>query len=79
MRLPDRESIARLRKQYSPGVRVELLHMDDPSAPLTGTKGTVMGVDDIGDLMVNWDNGSHLNVIFGKDRVRKISPGREGD
>ncbi len=32
--------------------------MDDIQAPPVGTKGTVRGVDDIGSIMVSWDNGS---------------------
>ena len=27
--------------------------------------------DKVGSLMVNWDNGSGLNVIYGIDRGRK--------
>ena len=46
--------------------------MDDVQAPPIGTKGTVIGVDDTGSLMVNWDNGSGLSVIYGIDRVRKV-------
>ena len=60
-----------LRSRYPAGTRVELLQMDDVQAPPIGTKGTVTGVDDTGSLMVNWDNGSGLNVIYGIDRVRK--------
>ena len=40
-------------------------------APPAGTKGTVIGVDDTGSIMVSWDNGSGLNVIYGVDSVRK--------
>ena len=47
--------------------------MDDPQAPPEGTLGTVIGVDDTGSLMVNWDNGSGLNVIYGVDVVRIVS------
>ena len=61
-----------LRSRYPAGTRVELLQMDDVQAPPIGTKGTVTGVDDTGSLMVNWDNGSGLNVIYGIDRVRKV-------
>ena len=53
-----REVVERLKKQYPAGCRVELLHMDDIQAPPVGTKGTVIGVDDIGSIMVRWDNGS---------------------
>ena len=65
-------SPAALRSQYTPGTRVELLQMEDIQAPPVGTKGTVYGVDDTGSLMVSWDNGSGLNVIYGIDRVKKL-------
>lgn len=61
-----------LRKKYPVGCRVELLRMDDFQAPPIGTKGTVRGVDDIGSIMVDWDNGSGLNVIYGEDSCRRI-------
>jgi hypothetical protein len=46
--------------------------MDDVQAPPIGTKGTVHGVDDTGSLLVHWDDGSGLNVIYGEDIVRKV-------
>lgn len=62
-----------LRKEYPVGTRVELVRMDDPHAPPVGTRGTVTGVDDIiASILVNWDNGSRLNVLFGEDEVRKV-------
>ena len=67
-----RELVEMLRKQYPAGARVELVQMDDPQAPPIGTKGTVVGVDDIGSIMVSWDNGSSLSVVYGEDRCRKI-------
>ena len=72
MRFPSKEILEQVRRQYPVGTRVELLHMDDVQAPPIGTKGTVTGVDDTGSLMVDWDNGSGLNVIYGVDRVRKV-------
>ena len=70
---PTAEQIARLRDQYPKSTRVELVWMDDPQAPPIGTKGTVIGVDDIGSILVTWDNGSHLNVTFGEDIVRRLT------
>ncbi len=58
MRFPSKEVVERIRKEFPSGTRVELLQMDDPQAPPIGTQGTVMGVDDIGSIMVAWDNGS---------------------
>lgn len=49
------------------------MKMDDPQAPPIGTKGTVLGVDDIGSAMVAWDNGSRLSVVYGEDSCRVIS------
>jgi hypothetical protein len=46
--------------------------MDDPQAPPIGTRGTVIGVDAIGSIMVDWDNGSGLNVAYGADYARKV-------
>lgn len=57
---------------YPAGTRVELVRMDDVQAPPVGTRGTVRGVDDIGSIMVNWDNGSGLSVAYGEDIVRKV-------
>lgn len=57
-----------LRNAYTPGTRIRLEYMDDVQAPPIGTSGTVKGVDDIGNIMVNWDNGSSLSVIYEIDR-----------
>ena len=65
MRIITKEQLAALRSLYPAGTRVELLQMDDVQAPPIGTKGTVIGVDDTGSLIVNWDNGSGLSVIYG--------------
>lgn len=72
MKFPSREIVERIRREYPIGTRVELLQMDDAQAPPVGTKGTVKGVDDTGSLLVRWDNGSGLNVVYGEDLVRKI-------
>ena len=61
-----------LLKKYPIGSRVKLLKMNDVQAPPIGTKGTVVGVDDIGSILVSWDNGSSLNVVDGVDKVKKI-------
>ena len=52
MRLPSKETLALLRSRYPKGARVELVRMDDPQAPPVGTKGTVLGVDDVGSILV---------------------------
>ena len=67
MRLPTKEMIEQMRRQYPEGCRVQLDKMDDPQAPPIGTSGTVIGIDDIGSVMVHWDTGSGLNVAYGAD------------
>ena len=74
-RFPSREIVKRLRKRYPVGCRVELVRMDDPQAPPVGTKGTVRGVDDIGSVMVAWDNGCGLSVAYGEDSCKVVSDG----
>ena len=65
----------RVRAQYPPGTRVELLEMQDPQAPPIGTLGTVRAVDDSASLIMEWDGGhGSLNVVYGVDRVRIVKP-----
>ena len=64
----DREAVYSLKERYRPGMRIRLLHMDDAQAPPKGTEGTVVDVDDIGSVLMKWDNGSSLNLLPGKDQ-----------
>lgn len=72
MKFPSKEIVNDLRKKYPEGTRVELIKMDDVGAPPLGTQGTVKGVDDAGSVMVSWDNGSSLSLIYGEDLFKKI-------
>ncbi|OFL17136.1 methyltransferase [Anaerococcus sp. HMSC068A02] len=69
----SREIIQKLKETYPVGTRVKLIKMEDDEAPPVGTLGTVYGVDAIGSILVKWDNGSTLNVVFRVDRIEKIS------
>ena len=75
MHFPSKEQIAALRERYPRGTRVELLGMDDPQAPPTGTMGEVMGVDDAGQILVRWETGSSLSLIPGVDFFRIAEKG----
>ena len=68
----SKETLQALRERYPKGTRVELVQMDDAQAPPVGTKGTVRGVDDMGSIMVAWDNGCGLSVAYGEDICRKV-------
>lgn len=67
-----KDRLEQLRKRYPEGTKIELVEMDDVQAPPVGTVGIVQGVDDLGSLLVRWENGSSLSVIDGVDRVKKI-------
>lgn len=73
MRMISEQELRALREEYPQGSRIELVQMNDIQAPPAGIKGTVYGVDDTGSLLVHWDNGSGLNVIYGEDIVRKVA------
>ncbi len=66
MRIPSREEVEKIRKRYA-GQWVRLIRMDDSQAPPVGAVGRVEEVDDMGQLCVAWDNGSHLSLILGED------------
>lgn len=69
----SRSKVESLRKQYPNGTRVRLIEMNDPYTRMVpGMQGTVFGVDDMGQIMVRWDNGSMLSVIPGVDRIAKV-------
>lgn len=72
MFFPKREIVEQLRNKYPAGTKVSLARMDDVQAPPIGTIGIVRGVDDTGSIMVSWENGSSLNVVYGEDEVNII-------
>ena len=72
MKTPRKEIIEHLRENFPVGCRVELLRMDDDQAPPEGTLGTVIGVDALGTIHVNWDNGSSLGIAYGEDQCRVL-------
>ena len=73
-RMPSRETVERIKKQYPAGSRIKLHHMDDPLSPVpSGTKGTVLFVDDAGQLHMRWDNGRTLALMPGVDRFIRIN------
>ena len=71
-----KETLARLREEYTEGCRVELTKMSDPFRTdlVPGCRGTVKFVDDTGSIHVSWDIGSSLAVVYGEDACRKLEP-----
>lgn len=71
-RIPTDREIQALRVQFPAGTRVKLIKMDDPYTHLKpGDWGTVQGVDDAGQIMINWDSGGSLSLIPGEDIFQK--------
>lgn len=72
-RMPSQTEVIAMRQQYPVGTRLELINMDDPFTHLSaGDRGTVRGVDDLGQIMMRWDNGGSLSLIPGVDEFRRI-------
>ena len=68
-----KETLEALREKYPAGCRVELISMNDPFTSLeAGEQGTVIHVDAIGTIHVNWDCGSSLGIVYREDACRRI-------
>lgn len=62
------------RAAYPAGTRILLLWMEDPiHAVPSGTRGTVVYVDDSGTIHMKWDNGSTLGLCSEVDVFRKLT------
>ena len=71
--LYHKDFVERMRNQYPPGTRVEVISLCNEEEHLKpGMKGTVVGVDDQPALLVNWDNGSSLSLLIGQDSFRVL-------
>lgn len=71
--LYHRNFVERMREQYPPGTRVEVVSLCNEEEHLKpGMKGTVVGVDDQPALLVRWDNGSSLSLLIGQDSFRVL-------
>ena len=73
MNFAGRKTVERLRAEFPSGCRIVLDEMDDRQAPKIGTQGTCKGVDDAGNILVTWDDGSHLNVAYGADSCHCVA------
>lgn len=60
------------KESYPKGTRLELIYMEDSQAVPSGTKGTVVCVDDMGTIHMKWDNGRTLGLIPDVDSFKRI-------
>ena len=72
MRFPSREQVVALREKYPEGTKIELIEMDGEKNLPLGTIGTVIAVDDSGQLMIRWETGSTLSLIPGVDSFKVV-------
>ena len=62
------------KQRYPSGTRIQLNHMNDPWSPVPcGTRGTVVCVDDIGQIHMRWDNGRSLPLNTDEDSFRRLT------
>lgn len=72
--ITNKAQVDRLKNQYPSGTRIELLSSMNDIQPIeSGSKGTVIAVDDIGTIHMRWDNGRGLGLIPGEDHFKVIS------
>lgn len=71
-------SIEMLRNIYPIGSRIVLDEMNDPYNRMpTGLQGVCQGVDDAGNILVQWDNGSALNLVPEADKAHAVTSDEE--
>lgn len=69
----NRRKIEMMKERYPKGTRICLDNMENDPHPIPpGTKGTVIAVDDAGQLLMKWDNGRSLSLIPGENSFHKI-------
>ena len=61
-------------KTENKGRRIRLILMEDPYPLEPGTEGVVQFEDDLGQIHVDWDNGSRLSIIPEKDKFEWVKP-----
>jgi len=68
MKMPTKEQVDWRRERYiGKRIRVLAIMPRDPHPVPVGTEGTCYDVDGIGQLQMEWDNGSTLSLIPGID------------
>ena len=69
----NRRRIESIKQRYPEGTRICVDSVGDDPRPIeSGTKGTVIWVDDIGTVHCNFDNGRRLGLIVGEDSFHVI-------
>ena len=74
----NKNKVELLRQRYPAGTRICLDSMENDPQPIpSGTMGTVVAVDDMGQLIMKWDNGRGLSLIPGEDSFHVVQQKQE--
>ncbi len=60
---PHEDELKALKVKYPRGKRLRLIYMCYDEPVKRGTVGTICGVDDLGQIVMEWDCGSELALI----------------
>lgn len=66
----SRARINQLKEKYPKDTPIELINMEGESRMAPGLNGKVIAVDDIGQIHVEWENGSSLALNVEEDKFR---------
>ena len=64
--------VEKIRAEYPKGTHIELINMDGEPRMYAGLKGEVTHVDDMGQIHMNWENGSSLALNTEVDSFQKV-------
>lgn len=79
MKFPDQNTVLRYKREFPPGTRILLLHMEEAQFPIPDyTRGTIRYVDDIAQLHCRFDNGRSHTLVPGLDKFRKLTEQEAG-
>lgn len=68
-----REEVEHIKQQYPKGTPIRLYSMEGEQSVPPGSRGVVDHVDDIGQIHMKWENGSHLALNVEEDRFDIIT------
>jgi hypothetical protein len=69
----QKEEIELLKQKYPRGKKVRLIFMDFDEPVKRGTFGKIYGIDDLGQIIVEWECGSEISLIPEKDEFEIIN------
>lgn len=65
--------VSRIKANYPQGTRIRLIFRDDCLNPVPcGATGTVLFVDDMGQIHMKWDSGASLALVVDVDEFEII-------